>query len=67
MREFIAKHETIYVIEQNRDAQFRSLLILDTEEPPSKFVPMLHYNGLPMNADFVVRKVLEEVAKGRAA
>lgn len=67
VRDFIAKHETIYVIEQNRDAQFRSLLILDTEEPPSKFVPMLHYNGLPMNADFVVQRVLEEVAKGRAA
>jgi 2-oxoglutarate ferredoxin oxidoreductase subunit alpha len=67
VRDFVAKHDTIYVIEQNRDAQFRSLLILDTEERPSKFVPMLHYNGLPINAAFVVRKVLEEIARGQAA
>jgi len=67
VRDFIAKHDTIYVIEQNRDAQLRSLLILDSEAPPEKFVPMLHYNGLPINAAFVVEKVLEEAAKGRAA
>ena len=67
VRDFVAKHDTIYVVEQNRDAQFRSLLIMDTEEAPSKFVPMLHYNGLPINASFVIERVLEEIAKGRAA
>ena len=67
VREFIAKHDTIYVVEQNRDAQLRTLLIYDTEETPAKFVPMLHYNGLPINAAFVVKRVLEEVAKGEAA
>ena len=67
IHEFVEKHDTIYVIEQNRDAQLRSLLILDTEQPPSKFVPMLHYNGLPINASFVVESVLQEIAKGRAA
>ena len=70
VQDFVRKHDTIYVIEQNRDAQLRSLLILDTEEPPAKFVPMLHYNGLPINAAFVVERVLEEVPgvdKGRAA
>lgn len=67
IHDFVEKHDTIYVIEQNRDAQLRSLLILDTEQPPSKFVPMLHYNGLPINASFVVDSVLQEIAKGRAA
>ena len=67
VREFIAKHDTIYIVEQNRDAQLRTLLIYDTEETPAKFVPMLHYNGLPINAAFVVKRVLEEVAKGEAA
>jgi len=70
VHDFVRKHDTIYVIEQNRDAQLRSLLILDTEEAPAKFVPMLHYNGLPINASFVVERVLEEmpeVEKDRAA
>jgi hypothetical protein len=30
-------------------------------------VPLLHYNGIPLNAGFVVDKVLEEISKGRAA
>jgi hypothetical protein len=34
---------------------------------PEKLVPLLHYNGIPMNAGFVVDRVLEETSKGRAA
>ncbi|MDH4109334.1 MAG: 2-oxoacid:acceptor oxidoreductase subunit alpha [Gammaproteobacteria bacterium] len=67
IRDFIASHERVYVVEQNRDAQLRSLLILDLEIDPAKLVPVLHYNGIPLNAGFVVRRVLEEVAKGQAA
>ena len=67
VKDFIDKHERVYVIEQNRDAQLRSLLILDAEADPQKLVPMLHYDGMPINAAFVVDKVEEEVAKGRAA
>jgi 2-oxoglutarate ferredoxin oxidoreductase subunit alpha len=67
VREFIARHELIYVVEQNRDAQLRSMLMLDIDADPAKLVPLLHYNGMPMNAGFVVNKVLEERAKGRAA
>jgi 2-oxoglutarate ferredoxin oxidoreductase subunit alpha len=67
VRDFIDKHDIVYVVEQNRDAQLRTLLILDTEAPPDKLVPLLHYNGIPLNAGFVVDKVLEEISKGRAA
>jgi len=65
--EFIEQHEVIYVVEQNRDAQLRSLLMLDSGADPAKLVPLLHYNGMPINAAFVVQRVLEEIAKGRAA
>lgn len=65
--EFIEKHDSIYVVEQNRDAQLRSLLILDGDIDPAKLVPMLHYDGMPINATFVIDKVLEESAKGQAA
>lgn len=67
VREFIDQHEVVYVVEQNRDAQLRSLLLLDIDADPTKLVPLLHYNGMPLNPGFVVDRVLEEVAKGRAA
>ncbi|MFQ5982214.1 MAG: 2-oxoacid:acceptor oxidoreductase subunit alpha [Woeseiaceae bacterium] len=67
VKNFIDKHERVYVVEQNRDAQLRSLLILDAEADPEKLVPMLHYDGMPINAEFVIEKIEEEVAKGRAA
>jgi len=67
IREFIDKHEVVYVVEQNRDAQLRALLILEFNLHPEKLVSLLHYNGIPMNAGFVVEKVLEEISKGRAA
>jgi 2-oxoglutarate ferredoxin oxidoreductase subunit alpha len=67
VREFIDRHEVVYVVEQNRDAQLRSLLILDGEVEPAKLVSLRHYNGMPMNPGFVVERVLEEIARGRAA
>ena len=65
--EFIEQHEVVYVVEQNRDAQLRTLLINDIEADQTKLVPLLHYDGMPINSEFVVDRVLEEVAKGRAA
>ncbi len=67
VREFIELNDVVYVVEQNRDAQLRSLLMLDIDVDPTKLVSLLHYNGMPINAGFVVDRVLEEVAKGRAA
>ncbi|HEX7720319.1 MAG TPA: hypothetical protein VF389_10980, partial [Woeseiaceae bacterium] len=67
VREFIDNHDVVYVVEQNRDAQLRSLLILDLEADARKLKPILHYDGMPMSASFVVEKVLEHQAKGRAA
>ncbi len=67
VREFIDKHEVVYVVEQNRDAQLRTLLINDIEADQQKLVSLLHYNGMPINAGFVVEKVLGEIARGRAA
>ena len=64
---FIEQHELVYVVEQNRDAQLRTLLINDIEADQNKLVPLLHYNGMPINSGFVVDRVLEEIAKGQAA
>jgi 2-oxoglutarate ferredoxin oxidoreductase subunit alpha len=55
------------VVEQNRDAQLRSLLMLDANSDDEKLISMLHYDGMPINSSFVVERVLEEMAKGKAA
>ena len=65
--EFIEQHDVVYVVEQNRDGQLRTLLINDIEADQTKLVSLLHYNGMPINSGFVADKVLEEIAKGRAA
>ena len=67
IRNFIDQHEVVYVVEQNRDAQLRSLLMLDIDADQKKLVPILHYNGIPLNAGFVVDAVRKEMSEGRAA
>ena len=67
VREFIDQYDVIYVVEQNRDAQLRTLLVEDIDADKNKLVPILHYDGMPLNAGSVVRGVLAEIKKGRAA
>ena len=67
VREFIDQHEVVYVVEQNRDSQLRTLLVEDIDADKNKLVSVLHYNGMPLNAGSVVRGVLSEIKKGRAA
>ncbi len=65
--DFVDSHDQIYVVEQNRDAQLRSLLIMDLEINPAKLNSILHYDGMPISAGFIVEHVLRELKKGRAA
>jgi len=43
------------------------MLMLDIAADPARLVPILHYDGMPLNAGFVVNGVLEAMAKGQAA
>ena len=57
--EFIEKHDRVYVIEQNRDAQMLSLMRLElTPELIAKLRSVLHYNGLPIDARSITDDVL---------
>jgi 2-oxoglutarate ferredoxin oxidoreductase subunit alpha len=67
VRDFIEKHDVVYVVEQNRDAQLRTLLMLDAGVDPAKLISLLHYDGVPIDAGFVEEKVLAENSRGRAA
>ena len=59
IHDFVASHERVYVVEQNRDAQLASLLKLDLPaDQVVKLRSILHYNGLPIDA----RTITEEFA-----
>lgn len=50
---FIAEHDKVFVVEQNRDGQMRSLLINELEIDPKKLVKVVHYDGTPITARFI--------------
>ena len=62
---FLESHDRFYVVEQNRDAQFRSLLILETRVEKAKLHSLLHYSGLPVSSAFIVDGVLADLAEGQ--
>ena len=64
---FCAAHERIFVVEQNRDAQMRSLLMTEANVPGAKLIPALNYDGMPMTAAFVRGAVLRELKPAQVA
>jgi len=75
--EFINDHRTIFLIEQNRDAQLRTMLMVENGISPGKLQSVLNFDGLPVTADFITDKIqalladedpaTRKVAKGGAA
>jgi 2-oxoglutarate ferredoxin oxidoreductase subunit alpha len=64
---FLDAHDRIFVVEQNRDAQLRALLVNETRVDPEKLVSLLHYDGLPMGSECIVEAISEDLARGAAA
>jgi len=58
---FIADHDFSFVVEQNRDAQLHSLLILETSQPKDKFRSVLVYGGFPLSAKHVVDGIARQL------
>jgi 2-oxoglutarate/2-oxoacid ferredoxin oxidoreductase subunit alpha len=54
---FIRTHEKIFVIEQNRDAQFKSLMIIELGTNPEKLVSVLNFDGMPITADNILKQI----------
>ena len=67
VEEFLAAHQTVFVVEQNRDAQLRALLTMETSVEKKKLRSILHYNGLPMTAATIVDGVNKALDKEVAA
>lgn len=66
VRGFIEAHEAVFVVEQNRDAQLRTLLVEQFGIDPVRLVAVLHYDGTPITARFIAAAVLSSPAMAMA-
>ena len=63
--DFIAAHDRVFVVEQNRDAQLRTLLMNEGSVDPAKLVPVLHYDGTPITARFIAGEIGQIIGVGQ--
>jgi 2-oxoglutarate ferredoxin oxidoreductase subunit alpha len=57
--EFIHQHESVFLVEQNRDAQMRTLIISEGNINPEKFISILCFDGSPITANFISESIIE--------
>ncbi|MDE2294408.1 MAG: 2-oxoacid:acceptor oxidoreductase subunit alpha [Gammaproteobacteria bacterium] len=67
VQRFLAGHRLNFVVEQNRDAQLRTLLMMETSVERARLRSILHYNGMPMPASYVTEGILAVIAPDRPA
>lgn len=63
--DFIAQHDRVYLIEQNRDAQLRTLVMTEGDVDPAKLVSILHYDGTPITARFIAGAIAQRMQVGQ--
>ncbi len=61
VEDFIAAHEQLIVVEQNRDAQFRTLLINELELNPARLLSVLNYDGTPITAHHITKHIKNQL------
>ncbi len=54
-------HDRVFVVEQNRDAQLRTLLVNELEIDPARLIRVLHYDGTPITARFIAGAISDQV------
>jgi 2-oxoglutarate ferredoxin oxidoreductase subunit alpha len=57
LNDFVRSHPWVFVIEQNRDAQLKTLMVNDAKINPSRLISILHYDGTPITARFIVDQI----------
>ncbi len=61
VRDFIDAHDAVYIVEQNRDAQLRSLVVNEFGIDPARVPAVLHYDGTPITARYIARAIGERM------
>ena len=64
---FIAAHDTVFVVEQNRDGQLRMMLVNEQQIDPARLVAILHYDGTPITARFITEAIAARIRQGAVA
>ncbi len=59
--DFVADHDFVFVVEQNRDAQLRMLMVNECGIDPARLVPILHYDGTPITARFIASAIADDL------
>src|SRR6185312_15886020 len=59
--DFIAEHDLVFLVEQNRDAQLRMLVVNECGIDPLRILPILHFDGTPVTARFIVKAISEHL------
>ena len=67
VQDFLDRHDRVFVVEQNRDAQMRSLLLLETRAGRDQLVSILHYNGMPIPSDIVFDSIRDQLRQEAVA
>jgi 2-oxoglutarate/2-oxoacid ferredoxin oxidoreductase subunit alpha len=62
IKDFVDSHSKVFVIEQNRDAQLKTLLVNDAGINPASLISILHYDGTPITARFITQEISEIVS-----
>jgi 2-oxoglutarate/2-oxoacid ferredoxin oxidoreductase subunit alpha len=65
--EFVRDHDEVFVVEQNRDAQMRTLMTTDLGIAPALLTPVLHFNGMPITARFIVGEIAGRLRRPASA
>src|SRR5436190_1910413 len=63
VEDFIHEHDKVFIVEQNRDAQLRTMLMADFTLDARKLVPVLHYDGTPITARFIASDIAQKLAQ----
>jgi 2-oxoglutarate/2-oxoacid ferredoxin oxidoreductase subunit alpha len=62
INDFVRSHSKVFVVEQNRDAQLRTLLVNDAGIDPASLISVLHFDGTPITARFITKEIAEIVS-----
>jgi len=58
---FLDAHDSVFLVEQNRDAQMRTLIVNELGVDPARIVPVLNFDGSPITARFIVNAIAERM------
>jgi 2-oxoglutarate/2-oxoacid ferredoxin oxidoreductase subunit alpha len=61
--DFVRSHSKVFVVEQNRDGQLKTLLVNEADINPASLIPVLHYDGTPITARFITGEIAARVAR----